>query len=118
MSQLIENAKALRKLIEKAVTELPDDEAAEYTSLHPVWQEGQTLKAGSRVQYNGKLYTVLQTHSPLAKWQPDQATSLFSEVISNLTSQESGSEKTGSTLTDVIEDLGSLVSGILPGKNN
>ena len=36
---------------------------------------------GDRVQYNGKLYKVLTGHISQPTWTPDEAASLFAEVL-------------------------------------
>ena len=68
---LIEKARELRKILEKAMTatqSLTEAEAITATCLHPKWS-GNSVQytAGQRVQDDGTLYTVLQTHTS----QPD-----------------------------------------------
>jgi hypothetical protein len=45
-------------------------------------QIGKTLAAGEYVQYNGKLYRVLQTHTVNELWKPDQYDVMF-KLIDN-----------------------------------
>ena len=82
---LIEKARELRALIEKAMTEtasLTDAEAITATCLHPKWSgNGVQYTAGQRVQDDGILYTVLQAHTSQPDWKPTAAPSLFAKVL-------------------------------------
>ena len=42
---------------------LNDDQALQFTDLYPVWMEGMALKANDRIQHEGGLYRVQQTHT-------------------------------------------------------
>ena len=83
---LIEKARELRKILEKAMTDaqsLTDAEAITATCLHPKWSgDGVEYKAGQRVQYNGELYKVKDCmgHTSQADWSPDVAVSLFEKI--------------------------------------
>ena len=83
---LIEKARELRKILEKAMTDaqsLTDAEAITATCLHPKWN-GNSVQytAGQRVQYNGELYKVKDGmgHTSQADWSPDVAVSLFEKI--------------------------------------
>ena len=82
---LIEKARELRALIEKAMTEtasLTEAEAVAATCLYPKWNgNGVAYAKGQRVQYDGVLYTVLQAHTSQADWTPTDAPSLFAKVL-------------------------------------
>ena len=82
---LIEKARELRKILEKAMTEaqsLTDAEAITATCLHPKWSgDGVQYTAGQRVQDDGVLYTVLQAHTSQPDWKPAAAPSLFAKVL-------------------------------------
>ena len=82
---LIEKARELRKILEKAMTatqSLTDAEAITATCLHPKWSgDGVQYTAGQRVQDDGVLYTVLQTHTSQPDWKPADAPSLFAKVL-------------------------------------
>lgn len=57
-----------------------DAEALEVQSLYPDWEkieEGTELAEGKRVNYNGVLYNVKQTHKKQSTWNPKDASSLF-----------------------------------------
>ena len=82
---LIEKARELRKILEKAMTDaqsLTDAEAITATCLHPKWSgDGVQYTAGQRVQDDGTLYTVLQAHTSQSGWKPANAPSLFAKVL-------------------------------------
>ena len=82
---LIEKARELRALIEKAMTEtasLTEAEAVAATCLYPKWNgNGVAYAKGQRVQHDGVLYTVLQNHTSQAGWTPTAAPSLFAKVL-------------------------------------
>ena len=83
---LVEKARELRKILEKAMTDaqsLTDAEAITATCLHPKWSgDSVQYKAGQRVQDDGVLYTVLQAHTSQPDWKPADAPSLFAKVLS------------------------------------
>ena len=82
---LIEKARELRKILEKAMTatqSLTEAEAITATCLHPKWSgDSVQYTAGQRVQDDGVLYTVLQNHTSQAGWKPTAAPSLFAKVL-------------------------------------
>ena len=82
---LVEKARELRALIEKAMTEtasLTEAEAVAATCLHPKWSgDSVQYTAGQRVQDDGILYTVLQDHTSQPGWKPTAAPSLFAKVL-------------------------------------
>ena len=83
---LVEKARELRALIEKAMTEtasLTEAEAVAATCLYPKWSgNGVAYVKGQRVQYNGELYKVKDGmgHTSQADWSPDVAVSLFEKI--------------------------------------
>lgn len=83
--KLIAKARELRAIIEKAMTEtasLTEAEAISATCLYPKWSgNGVAYVKGQRVQDDGVLYTVLQTHTSQAGWKPTAAPSLFAKVL-------------------------------------
>ena len=79
---LTEYALKLRPLIEKAAQSLNDADALEAISLYPNWSgDSITYEIGTRVRYQGVLYTVLQTHISQTVWTPSDAPSLFAKVL-------------------------------------
>lgn len=70
----------IREMIEKASTSLPDEDAIEAAELFPAWSVGVAYSVGERVQYDGKLYKVVQAHTSQADWTPPTVPALFTEV--------------------------------------
>ncbi len=64
---LVEYAKLLRPLIEKAVQSLSDNDALSGVALFPHWAVGVDYSVGEKVQYNGVLYSVLLAHTSQEK---------------------------------------------------
>ena len=69
-----------REFIEKGATSLSDTEALEAVALFPAWAVGVAYAKDERVQYDGKLYKVVQAHTSQADWTPDKTPALFTEV--------------------------------------
>ena len=82
---LVEKARELRKILEKAMTatqSLTEAEAVAATCLYPKWSgDSVQYTAGQRVQDDGTLYTVLQAHTSQPDWKPANAPSLFAKVL-------------------------------------
>lgn len=79
---VVEKARRLRQKIEELAGTMTDAEAIEYPELYPEWMgDGVVYKAGTRVQYDGVLYSILQNHISQADWSPDKAASLFAKVL-------------------------------------
>lgn len=78
---LIELARKLRPLIEKAAISLNDADALEAVELFPNWNEEAGYFVDDRVKYNGILYRCLQNHYAQAAWTPDVAASLWAKVL-------------------------------------
>jgi hypothetical protein len=77
---LIELARKLRPLIEKAAQSLSDADSLEAVQLFEHWQPGEDYPADKKLQYNGELWKVLQAHTSQANWTPDTAVSLYVRV--------------------------------------
>lgn len=77
---VVEKARKLRPLIEKAALSLTDEDALEAVELYPAWTVGVAYAAGDRIQYNTELYRVLQAHTSQADWAPNVAVSLYVRV--------------------------------------
>lgn len=79
---LVELALKLRPLIEKAVQSLDDGDAIEAVTLYEKWSgDSKSYTVGQRLQYDGVLYTVLQSHTSQPTWTPTDAPSLFAKVL-------------------------------------
>lgn len=70
----------IREMIEKASSSLPDADAIEAAELFPAWAVGVAYSVGERVQYDRKLYKVVQAHTSQADWTPPTVPALFTEV--------------------------------------
>ena len=79
---LIELARKLRPLIEKAAASLDDKDALEGVALFPVWS-GKSVPyvADERVSYENVLYKCLQPHTSQESWTPTAAASLWAKVL-------------------------------------
>ena len=81
MSNIIEKAIQLRKVIESLADNLTDADAIENSELFPKWQAGESYAVGTKVQYNGTLYKCLQAHDSQSDWIPVDAASLWAKVL-------------------------------------
>ena len=73
---------AMRAIIEANSKTATDEQAAEAPFILPAWNgDGVTYQTGDRVQFNGKAYRVLQSHTSQAAWTPAAAPSLFAEIL-------------------------------------
>ena len=89
----MDNNELLRQIIQSAIKyarQIADD--AEALNIKFLYKEfdkqiGRTLDVGEFIQYNDKLYKVLQAHTVQENWAPDVAPSLFAEVLTDPTGQ-------------------------------
>ena len=58
-----------------------DNTALRMSEFYPEWAAGQAYAAGYKVQYGGKLYKCIQAHTSQAGWEPENAASLWTEVL-------------------------------------
>ena len=72
-----ERARALRPYIEKASISLTDEDALQAVELFPQWVVDHAYAVDERLQYNGVLYRVVQSHTSQADWTPDITPALF-----------------------------------------
>lgn len=83
----MDNNELLRQIIQSAIKyarQIADD--AEALNIKFLYKEfdkqiGRTLDVGEYIQYNDKLYKVLQAHTVQEQWTPEAAPSLFAEVL-------------------------------------
>lgn len=59
---------------------LSDEDAINNIEFYPDWDVDENLLTGDRVQYNGKLYRVLQDHTTQSTWTPTDAATLFQPI--------------------------------------
>lgn len=94
------NNELLRQIIQSAIKyarQIADDtEALNVKFLYKEFdkQIGRDVSVGEYMQYNDKLYKVLQAHTVQANWTPDVAPSLFAEVLT---------DPTGETIKDWVQ---------------
>ena len=72
-----ERAKKMRPYIEKAATNLTDEDALQAVSLFPQWVVEHAYVVGERLQYKNVLYRVVQAHTSQVDWTPDITPALF-----------------------------------------
>lgn len=77
---ILDDARKLRPIIEQAMQSVNDNTAVQAVELYPKWAVGVAYSVGLKVQYNGRLYKVLQAHTGQAVWTPDKVPSLFTEI--------------------------------------
>lgn len=78
---LIYKIKTLISLAKGRMKEIEDKDALEVLELYPNWKSEKAYAVGDRVQYDGKLWKVLQAHTSQDGWRPDTAVSLFTQVV-------------------------------------
>lgn len=78
---LLELARKLRPLIEKAAISLSDEDAIEAVNLFPNWTPGKQYEKDTRVNYEGILYRCLLSHTSQESWTPIAAPSLWAKVL-------------------------------------
>lgn len=77
---ILDDARKLRPIIEQAMQSVNDSTAVQAVELYPQWVVGVAYTADFKVQYNGRLYKVLQAHTSQADWTPDKVPSLYTEI--------------------------------------
>ena len=65
---------------------LDDQQSLKVKSLYPTWESfiGKQLEKDTKIQYNGKLFKVVQAHTAQEDWKPGIDTaSLYTEIVEN-----------------------------------
>lgn len=75
-----EKAYAIIDAIKNLRKTLTDEVALNYVVLYPDWKVGQELSVGDRIEYEGKLYKVVQAHITQESWTPNLTSSLFEPI--------------------------------------
>ena len=57
-----------------------DNTALRMKSFYPEWAENTAYAVGYKVQRNGKLWRVVQAHTSIATWAPENAPSLWVQI--------------------------------------
>lgn len=60
--------------------EVDDNTALRMKQFYPEWTENTAYAVGHKVQYNGKLWRVVQAHTAQIGWEPVNVPSLWTEV--------------------------------------
>lgn len=60
--------------------EVDDNTALRMKSYYPEWAENTAYSVGYKVQYNGKLWRVVQAHTSIVTWEPENAPSLWVQI--------------------------------------
>lgn len=113
---IIDHVKRLKRaneLVQKNYEEintlgLTDEQALEVKEMFPMWDEfvDKVITIGTRFQYEGKLYEVLQDHTVLSHYQPSINTAaLYKEIV--LETNEEG--ELNGTLENPIPYEGNMV---------
>lgn len=73
---------AVKIMLKSSTEELSDEDALNVAALFPTWASkiGTPVLIGERLWYDGKLYKVIQNHTPQEDWKPDATQSLYAEV--------------------------------------
>lgn len=78
----LSQAEISKKIIEQQINTLSvdDNTALRMRSFYPEWAENTAYAVGYKVQYNGKLWRVVQAHTAQVGWQPTNAPSLWEQI--------------------------------------
>ena len=87
-AQLVERSRPLtveevtRMILTQQVNtlEVDDNTALRMVVFYPEWVANVTYSVGHKVQYNGRLYKVIQPHTSQVTWEPTNTPSLWTEV--------------------------------------
>lgn len=71
-----------KKLIEQQINTLAvdDNTALRMKLYYPEWASGISYSVGYKVQYNSKLWRVLQAHTSQEAWNPEDTASLWEQI--------------------------------------
>ena len=70
-----------RRMLENTILQKQDNKTAlKMNLLYPTWQVGVKYTKDYKVQYNNKLYKVLQEHTSQENWKPDIAVTLYQVI--------------------------------------
>lgn len=81
MMKYIEKARKLRKIIESAIASVDDKTSSEATELLPVLKNDNAyIKAGTRINYNGKIKKATVDLWDIEANNPDNAPALWEDI--------------------------------------
>ena len=75
-----EKAIAIIDAIKRLRETLTDEVAIDYIAIFHDWTVGEELTVGDRIEYEGKLYKVVQAHTTQEGWTPDLTPALFEPI--------------------------------------
>lgn len=82
MMKYIEKARKLRKIIESAIASVDDKTSSEATELLPVLKNDNAyIKAGTRINYNGKIKKASVDLWDIEANNPDNAPTLWEDIL-------------------------------------
>lgn len=65
-----------------------DNTALRMMEFYPEWAPNTAYAAGFKLTYKGKLWRVLQAHTSQLSWEPDNAASLWEQIVRGYTGEE------------------------------
>lgn len=81
MNKYMQEAKAIRASIDGLAANQTDEILIDNMAAFPHWNgDGVQYLTGMLVQYDGKLYRVIQPHTSQPDWTPDKVPALFVRV--------------------------------------
>lgn len=57
-----------------------DEQAVLVPNVFPAWKQEKEYKTGDRIQYQGKLYKVVTSHTSQEDWTPDAVPALYTVI--------------------------------------
>lgn len=75
----LSESEVLRMLLAHQINniEVDDETSLRMRAFYPVWEPQKVYSAGEKVQYNKKLFRVIQAHTSQIGWEPSNAASMF-----------------------------------------
>ena len=82
LEEKINRAKQLRKAAVMMAETYTDEQAAEVSTLYPVWKAGEAVEVDYRRYYepDGKLYKCRQAHTTQEGWEPPLTPALWAVI--------------------------------------
>lgn len=87
MNKWLEAAKPVRAVMDAAGSMLTDEQAATVPTLYRAWDATGEYAEGERRTYNGVLYRCISPHEAQAAWNPADAPSLWTKVLTSDTGE-------------------------------
>lgn len=87
MSKWLQAAQKIRAVMDTAGNLLTDEQAATVPSLYRLWEVGVAYAVNDRRVYKGILYRCLAAHASQEAWNPADAPSLWTQVLTSDTGE-------------------------------